>query len=298
MLSVPRVTMNGGSRANVINAPLRNPKPMVASIPQVTARAVLIPWSTAALVMTIEPSAITIPHDRSMPAVRTTSVWPMAITPTTTICCRISEKFWLVKNRSDWDAKNAQASSRARSGPDAVRTPPRSRGRPAKPFIGAPGRLLAPARTHAERRVPAVHAFHRRVGDQGHAGIDRAGHFLAGPGVLDGRLDAERRHPQRILLRRGRDDSGPGVAHAGAPAVDRHDQDVLVPPGCPERPMGARRGGLVDGVDEIDIARPLQAVLHRRLCLRLIALGVGAAHEAGISLLDAVTLQEAVMPQF
>src|SRR5688500_11050903 len=124
--------------------------------------------------MTIEPSAITIPHERSMPAVSTTSVWPMAITPTTTICCRISEKFWVVRNRSVWDAKNPQASNRARSGPEVARIAPRLRVRPAAPLIDPPDRLVvAPARTHPERRVPAVHAFHRGVGDQGDAGIDR-----------------------------------------------------------------------------------------------------------------------------
>src|SRR5688572_9781560 len=170
--------------------------------------------------MTIEPSAMTIPHDRSMPAVSTTSVWPMAITPTTTICCRISEKFWLVKNRSDWDAKNAQASSSASSGPEAARIAARSRVGPAEPFIGAPRRLLgAPARIHAECRVPALHAFHWRVGDEGHAGIDRAGHFLPGLRVLDGGLDAERGHPERILLRGGREDTRLHVPHSGAPAV-------------------------------------------------------------------------------
>src|SRR5687768_16034497 len=148
----------------------------------------------------------------------------MAITPTTTICCRISEKFWLVKNRSDWDAKNAQESNRARSGPEVARIAARSRVRPAEPFIGAPGRLLvSPARIHAERRVLALDALHWLVGDQGHAGIDRTGHFLAGLRVLDGGLDAERRHPERILLRRGRDDPGLHVPHSSATAVDRHD---------------------------------------------------------------------------
>ena len=39
------------------------------------------PRSAANLVITMPPSAITMPHDRSMPAVRMISVWPMAITP-------------------------------------------------------------------------------------------------------------------------------------------------------------------------------------------------------------------------
>jgi hypothetical protein len=45
------------------------------------------------LVITMLPSAITMPQDRSMPAVSTISVWPIAITPTTITCCRISERF-------------------------------------------------------------------------------------------------------------------------------------------------------------------------------------------------------------
>ena len=44
-------------------------------------------------VITMPPSAITMPQDRSMPAVRMISVWPIAITPTTITCCRISDKF-------------------------------------------------------------------------------------------------------------------------------------------------------------------------------------------------------------
>jgi hypothetical protein len=75
------------------------------------------PESTANFVITIEPSAMTIPHDRSIPAVRMTSVWPIAITPTTMTCCRISEKFWPVRKRSVCDAKKMQAASSASSGP-------------------------------------------------------------------------------------------------------------------------------------------------------------------------------------
>ena len=44
--------------------------------------------------MTIEPSAMTVPHDRSMPAVRMISVWPIASVPITITCWKISEKFW------------------------------------------------------------------------------------------------------------------------------------------------------------------------------------------------------------
>ena len=52
-----------------------------------------------------------------MPAVRMISVCPMAMTPTTITCCRMSAKFWLVRKRSLWVAKKTQASSRATKGP-------------------------------------------------------------------------------------------------------------------------------------------------------------------------------------
>src|SRR6476646_10296816 len=182
--------------------------------------------------MTIEPSAITIPQDRSMPPVRTTSVWPMAMTPTTITCCRISEKFWPVRKRSLCDAKKTLASSSASSGPKAGSIAAGSRNRRPVPSIGAAEPLLvAPAPIEAERGVPAVHPFHRLVGNESHAGINRAGHFLAGLRVLDRGLDAERRHLERILLRRGAEHSGLDVSHPGAAAVDRHDEHVLLPPG-------------------------------------------------------------------
>ncbi len=57
------------------------------------------------------------PHDRSMPAVRMISVWPIAMTPTTAICCRISEKFSPLKKRSVAMPKNTQAISKAMKGP-------------------------------------------------------------------------------------------------------------------------------------------------------------------------------------
>ena len=70
-----------------------------------------------ACVITMPPSAITMPHDRSMPAVRMISVWPMAITPTTITCCRISEKLSPRQEAVARVAKKAQASSSAMTGP-------------------------------------------------------------------------------------------------------------------------------------------------------------------------------------
>ena len=52
-----------------------------------------------------------------MPAVRITSVWPIASTPTTITCCRTSERFCACRNRSVLNEKNAIVSTSARSGP-------------------------------------------------------------------------------------------------------------------------------------------------------------------------------------
>ena len=86
-------------------------------MPQAMASGTGSPRSTANLVITILPSAITMPQDRSMPAVRMIRVWPMAITPTTITCCRISEKFWPLKNCSVVAPKKAQAMINAMNGP-------------------------------------------------------------------------------------------------------------------------------------------------------------------------------------
>ncbi len=102
------------------SAPFKNPNATQTRNPHKIARKGFIPRSTANLVMTIEPSAMIMPHDRSIPAVRMISVWPMATTPTTITCCRMSEKFWPVRKRSDWNAKNAHAMASAMNGPNVA----------------------------------------------------------------------------------------------------------------------------------------------------------------------------------
>ena len=82
-----------------------------------TASGAGMPRSAANLVITMLPNAITMPQDRSMPAVRMTSVWPMAITPTTITCCRISAKFAPEKKLSVVSPNTAQATARAMKGP-------------------------------------------------------------------------------------------------------------------------------------------------------------------------------------
>ena len=100
--------------------PLSSPNAPHASRPHAIARYGFNPESTASVVITIEPSAITMPQERSIPAVRMISVCPIASTPTTTTCCRISERFCPVKKRSVCEAKNAHATSSARKGPNVA----------------------------------------------------------------------------------------------------------------------------------------------------------------------------------
>ncbi len=74
MLSVPSVTMNAGSLTPVTSAPLSTPKATQARMPSAIAVSGLKPWSIANFVITICPNAITVPTERSIPAVRITRV--------------------------------------------------------------------------------------------------------------------------------------------------------------------------------------------------------------------------------
>ena len=116
---MPKVTINDGSFALVTNKPFNIPKDAVTAIPALTASAGCTPFSTASLVMTIDPSAMTIPQDKSIPAVKIISVCPMANKPTTMTCCNTKDKLSPVKNLSDWLAKNRQAAASAIQGPSA-----------------------------------------------------------------------------------------------------------------------------------------------------------------------------------
>jgi hypothetical protein len=85
--------MNAGSLTAVTSPPLMTPKATHARIPSAIARSGSTPSATASFVITIWPKAITVPQERSMPAVRITNVWPIASTPTTITCWRTSERF-------------------------------------------------------------------------------------------------------------------------------------------------------------------------------------------------------------
>src|SRR6266498_1999751 len=125
MFSVPRVTMNGGRLMVVTRPPFSRPKPAQTSRPSRIATNGFSPVSMASLVITMLPSAMTAPLDRSMPAVRITRVCPMASVPTTMTCWTIREKLPPVKNRSDLMLKNRQANTSAPSGPSVLRAKPR-----------------------------------------------------------------------------------------------------------------------------------------------------------------------------
>src|SRR6202171_2123707 len=220
MLSVPSVTMNAGSFTRVMSAPLRKPKAVLAISPQRIARSGLISKSTASLVITIDPSAISMPQERSIPAVRMTRVCPIATTPTTITCWRMSEKLDPLRNRSLCEAKKPQQRNRAPSGRGVATGAGRSRSLPraggAVATSGITVRSLAPAVRGAELRVLAVHAGHGLVGDERDAGVGVAGRLLSGLRVLDPRIDAHDGHLERGLLRGRGEVAGLHVLHAHA----------------------------------------------------------------------------------
>ena len=86
MLSVPSVTMNGGSLSRVTSRPLIAPIARPHRKPTISARAPGSPAFVARLAMRIEEKTAIAPADRSMPAVRMTSVWPSASTAMTVTC--------------------------------------------------------------------------------------------------------------------------------------------------------------------------------------------------------------------
>ena len=58
------------------------------------------PASADSLAITIEDSTMIAPTERSMPAVRMTSVWAMPSVPTTITCWTISDRFAGARKRS------------------------------------------------------------------------------------------------------------------------------------------------------------------------------------------------------
>src|SRR6185503_12580679 len=276
MFSVPSVTMKGGSLMRVTSRPLAKPNSVVTAIPASTASGGATPRSVANLVITMPPSAITMPHDKSMPAVRITSVWPIAMTPTTITCCSTSDRLPPVRKRSLCEAKKAHAASSARNGPSVPSGGSRCFN------TGLAPSLLSPAQIGAGGHVFALDARLRLGGDQCDAGVGVPARLLAALGVFDARVDTHRSHLQRVLLRGGRDHAGADVLHAFAAAVDADDHHAFLLAGLLQRVVRAGRCRLVDGVDQVHVGCLLQAIFHRGLALGLVAIAVGHAGHRGV----------------
>ncbi len=89
--SVPSVTMNGGRLTRVTSKPLSSPAPTARATPMRIARNPGTPFSAARVAMTIIARMATAPTDRSMPAVRMTSVCPIARHAMTATCWSSSD---------------------------------------------------------------------------------------------------------------------------------------------------------------------------------------------------------------
>ena len=120
MLSVPSVTMNGGSRSRVTSAPLSRPHAVPTPKPMSSASRPGTPWSADSLAITIDESTMIAPTDRSMPAVRMISVWAMPSVPTTITCWTISDRLPGCRNRSAVRLKMITARTRTNSGPSVA----------------------------------------------------------------------------------------------------------------------------------------------------------------------------------
>src|SRR5262249_5556824 len=224
------------------------------------------------------------PTDRSMPAVRMTSVCATPRMPMIVTCCSTSEKLKGWKKRSPTNAPNSMRLATRTNAGTAVgwtcRTflaRPRSvasdAATPSPPASGAAviqsrRRVSAPAHLQAFLGSLRGQARHGLVGDELDAGVEEVEtgclvRLLARLAEFDDSFDALRSHQQRQLHRGRADDAGLDVLHAGATAVDRDDQGPLVLADRLQRLIGAGRGRLVDGVDEIDAGLLLQEVLHR-----------------------------------
>ena len=98
MLQVPSVTMKGGSLTSATSTPLMKPQAMPVRKPSTKAISGGQPQTTARRPMTIDDSTMMAPTERSMPAVRITSVWAMPKVPMMVTCCRTSDMLNRAKN--------------------------------------------------------------------------------------------------------------------------------------------------------------------------------------------------------
>src|SRR5680860_171377 len=136
----------------------------------------------------------------------------------------------------------------------------------------------APAELSALGGVNGVEAVDRLVGDERDSRVVEVKTLRVlglGTAVRDrlDRLDPELGHLQRVLLRGGTDDALLDLVDPVATAVDRADQHALGIAALLESAVRADCGGLVDGVDDVDVLVLGQAVLHRRATTVLVARG-------------------------
>src|SRR6266516_3532982 len=145
---------------------------------------------------------------------------------------------------------------------------------------------LSPAVGEAVFDAFRGHALQRLLGDQVEPGVGVAGRLCAAVRELHDCCYTQRRHPQRVLLRRGVDDSSTDVAHAGATAVngdDGHSARLLA--GVLQSGPGACGARLVDRVDDVDVR------------VRLLAAAVRHTGDLLVVVLDPEPLEEPVVTQ-
>ena len=92
--------MKGGMRRRVMSSPLSIPQAVPKAKPRSRAATPGTPNSLEALAMMMETKTAMAPTERSTPAVRMMSVWPMASVPTTATWPMTSETLPALRNRS------------------------------------------------------------------------------------------------------------------------------------------------------------------------------------------------------
>ena len=115
--SVPSVTMKGGMRNRVTKRPFTQPHRVPTTSPATKPISTGKPRMTERRPITIEASTMTMPTERSIPAVRMISVWAIPRMPMIVTCSRIVERFEPVVKRAQLtDAPRATPSSSTKNG--------------------------------------------------------------------------------------------------------------------------------------------------------------------------------------
>jgi hypothetical protein len=109
MLSVPSVTMNGGRLIRVTKNPFKAPPAVPIRMPIRIASGPGTPPEDARLAMISIENTVSAPTDRSMPAVRMISVWPMASAAMIATCWNRIDNVCGCRNRGLTTAKTITA---------------------------------------------------------------------------------------------------------------------------------------------------------------------------------------------